>query len=609
MAMSGQTMASDTISPAEKSVHSTVVQMRALQQSLDAVERGDIAAALGHIDRLMEDESSTHVHTSARLLRGQISGAFKARQVFWLKRKVADVVVLVPNEAACLAAMQQWTDDCFWPVLIEDGWFTPMFVSAFSPKQIWRWSSRSAPSTTRLDKALLDTIKTHNQAQANNRQKRPRPPGLVVIDPYSSQRLGGLALALGRRQPISLMCHEGRIRTILSSTEAVALNARLLKVASYWQLPSNDTWFGLTIAGPLPYRYRAPVVNQDNQSPKVPLPANLTLRAVDDLLGRPESIGGDSGMRNAVVGRLTGLSVQVVYQAMCSLFIQPKRTLWVDAYSTRRGAIWSSYSMDRAVELMRQRFACELMTASTIGIQQFRKRTRPINHYDMIWINSSGGAKTWQFGGRSNSNDFPIGYPTAMHVIHSHSLANAWDVNTLAGRALAGGAYWYFGAMAEPYLIAFNQPTGMACKILAGTPVAFAARLLPGQHGASPWRLMLVGDPLFTLTESLRPRLQIEAIESATRVVRPDDTAPPAPRLCDTLLVNGHVAKELALACLDKPHALEADDLIRTVSVLYRHGAFDTLSLIPDELLTRHRMASVLVHLSRLTSGNTDTQE
>jgi hypothetical protein len=149
----------------------------------------------------------------------------------------------------------------------------------------------------------------------------------------------------------------------------------------------------------------------------------------------------------------------------------------------------------------------------------------------------------------------------------------------------------------------------MACKILAGTPVAFAARQLPGQHSASPWRTMLVGDPLFTLIGEQTPRIQIEAIEGAQPVMQPEDTAPLTARLRDTVLVQRQAARELALTCLEKPDPLEADDLARAVWVLYGHGTFDTLSALSDELLKGHRMARILVHLSRLTSTQYDPQK
>ncbi len=575
-------------------------QTESLLQALGALNRGDTAGSLARIDALLAMEPATSAQGAARVLRGQIESAFGARQTTWLNRKVADRVVLVEDEAAALAAMNQWTPESFWPVLIEDGWFTPIFIAAFEPAQIWRWGSDAGVEQD-LAEAWQQTIQSHNEQLAQGDPDRPRPPGMVVLDLKGPQRLGGLALALGRGQPIVVMRQGGRVRHVAALPDVMRFNSELMKAAAHWKLLSADAWFGITLAGPFPYRYRVPL--KENEKQKANDPFDMTLRAVDDMMGRLLDTQTQRLVRVAVVGRLSGTAGQALYQAMCGLYLQPKRMLWVDGYSLRGGTTWVDYGMNGAVERMGQRYECELLTGPQVNLEAFHRETRPINPFGMIWINSSGGSRSWQINGKAGPDDFPVGAATAMHVVHSHSLANAWNANTLAGRAVAGGAYWYYGAMAEPFLLAFNQPTGMAQRILAGTPVAFAARQMVGQMGATPWRLMLIGDPLFTLTDAHADRIELEPGPNFRPIERLGDDASAPQRLSQAVLIDRESTLPLALACVNQAEDLKADDLARAAWVLYRAGRHDALAPMSGPAVERHRMTGILLHLSRLAAG------
>ena len=563
-----------------------------------AVDRGDLAAARAELEMLLTGEPHPAVRRSALILRGQIDGTFKPRQAFWRDREVVDRVVLVDDEAAFLDAVGQWTPRRFWPVLIEDEWFTPMFVAAFTPHQVLRWSADSGHAPEDIEPALSDVIKAHNRRLLFHANDRPRPPGIVALDTKGSLWTGGLALALGRRQPVVNAVIGDNVHRVVDAATAIKLNSTLMAASARVGLHGRDEWFGLTLAGGYPYRYH---VTRGEQTDSTPKQVAQSMRAMDDLIGRSPSLGGPNPIRSAVVGRLTGGPAQGVYQAMCSLFLQPSRMLWLDTYAQRDDRQWQQFNMTPAVMLMRGRVRCDLLASKQLNIAQFRAATRPINPYGMIWMNTSGESAAWTIPGKGRTDDFPIGAATVMHVIHSHSLASAWNNDTLAGRAISGGAFWYFGAMNEPFLHAFSRPAGMAGKILAGTPIAFSARRISLESGSLPWRLMLVGDPLYVLRQTPATRVPPSDRLETTRLVAVRRDAPLTQRLRDAVLVDPKDALALAVECLKHVETLEPDDLLRAVTVLYAKKRFGFLSAVPDGVAQHHPMAAVIVRLSRLS--------
>ena len=51
---------------------------------------------------------------------------------------VVNRVVIVPDESTYLDEISRWSLAGRWPVLIEDSFFTPMFVRAFKPESVVR---------------------------------------------------------------------------------------------------------------------------------------------------------------------------------------------------------------------------------------------------------------------------------------------------------------------------------------------------------------------------------------------------------------------------------------------------------------------------------------
>lgn len=574
-----------------------------LHEAAAILESGDAAGAVAMLDRLIAGEPTKTVAHAARMMRGQIRGVFAARQAFWHQRTVANVIVLVPDEATFLAAVAQWTPDRFWPILIEDGWLTPIFVRAFRPAEIWR-VTRAAPGDGRqLKNDVLAFVKTLNRNLADQFEKRPRPPGIVLLDPSSAQRMGGIALACGRGQPTITAAAQAKRNAVVPFQPLLKLNAQLMKSSLQWRLNDSETWFAVTLAGPYPYRYEVP--SPPRASPEVPNEdaIKVHLRAVDDLIGRIHADDTGTDLRVAVVGRVTGDPVRSIYQAMCSLFLQPQRMAWVDAYSHQRDEAWRQYDMSPALELMAARYVGTLLRGQDATVVSVRRRFRPAHDFGMIWINSKGGAKIWHLDAKAGTDDFPIGTATAMHVVHSYSLARPWNNDTLAGRALAGGAYWYYGSIAEPYLVAFNRPVGMAAKMLAGTPAAFAARQIAGGPRALPWRLMLIGDPLFTLRAEPARREAMASVPGAVKLQGAVAGGPLASRLRSAVLLSDDAAVALAQRCLEDAASLSPDELVLALGAVYLAGRPELAAAIPHRMARAHPMAAVLARLGRLLTN------
>jgi hypothetical protein len=542
-----------------------------LRKAIGQAELPDPAAALATLDSLIDPEAKPDiVQLTARLLRHQLTGDFKARQQDWLNRRVLDMVVLVPDEAAFIAAVAGWTDQQFYPVLLADAWYAPIFVRAFAPRQVVVWEGEGAAP---YDLAKL--AETHNAALAVRERKAPLP-GLVVIEPNSPQAPAGVALALGRGQPIHLLPSPAETGKPTTPEVLGPFNAAIMQQAIRWQMIGMDQWVGLTLAGNYPYTYKADKAKGD------------TL-AVDDLLGRESR-----GLRLGVVGRLAPDKVQSVYMAMCSLFLQPKRVLLFDDYANRGGKTFEAYRLSTAKDVFDARYDVELVTGKQTSPTMLRKMTRTGKPFDMIWMNASGQNYSLDIQGRGVPDDMPIDMATCYYVVHSFSAQKPWDGHTVAGRALAGGGYWYFGSAHEPYLSAFVLPTGLAHKAMAGTPLAFAARQMPGHPLYRPWKLVVLGDPLYSLRDT--PAARVEPIDLPnTRPADPAAAKDAAGQLALAVITEPSNALAAAARCLKQADTIAPDALARAAQVVYDKGGYRALAALDPAAARRHPISHALV--------------
>jgi hypothetical protein len=137
----------------------------------------------------------------------------------------------------------------------------------------------------------------------------------------------------------------------------------------------------------------------------------------------------------------------------------------------------------------------------------------PINRFDLVMINSGGLPDRFAVrGGMGARSDVPWSVPAIIVKIHSFSAADPADPDSLAGRWLANGAFIYFGAINEPYLLAFRRPALVAEELADRLPISVAVRETLMEPFGHPWRLIYMGDPLFVMKTKPEPRLSAKAL-------------------------------------------------------------------------------------------------
>lgn len=561
----------------------------AYQQELDAYRDADQALnenerglAMRKLNRLIEHGESPRIRNLAQFLKNQIEGEFRKRQQLWLNRKIVDQLVIVPDEATYYRAIAHWTDEAFWPVMIEDSWFTPMFIQAFKPKRIMRYAAGAGPlpvngqteeTESGLIKYIQQMITDHNADQQQHQMQVQAglelpPPGVVVLDPKASQRAGGMALALGRAQPI-IVQPGSEMRKTVTRDHVEKLNEAIMGQCVQWNVIDPTSWFGITLAGDYPYRYQ---VSDDPNA----------FYATDDALGR-----GRDKTRQAVVGRLMPTAVHSIYMAMCSLFLHPKQTMIIDTYADKREQVWEPYKFGVAARMLKDRwYDVDMLQKNHANVAQYRKLVRPVNPFDLFFINAAGGVRTWNLIGQPTHHDMPMGGPNAMYMVHSFSATDPYDRQTLSGAALWGGTYWFFGSVFEPYLNAYTRPTPMMIKMLAGTPMAFAARHAPELGPQQAWRLYLIGDPLYALREHPPLRIGHEEAPVADKNLTPlPADAPPQATQSERLvhhLLQGQSDQAVSIAQqLISQEDLNDRQLSRVALILLKTDDYRSLLNIP----------------------------
>ncbi|MGL5062634.1 MAG: hypothetical protein ACRC62_21875, partial [Microcoleus sp.] len=119
-------------------------------------------------------------------------------------------VVLVPDAATFLAAIQKWNLKGRWPILIEDNKYTPQFVQRFQPDEIIRLPAvkQQLPKDRKLQKLMLESVAaawnaTDTQTlKAKWQQLGWEPPGIAISSENDPEKLAAVALAAGRGQPL-----------------------------------------------------------------------------------------------------------------------------------------------------------------------------------------------------------------------------------------------------------------------------------------------------------------------------------------------------------------------------------------------------------------------
>jgi hypothetical protein len=438
-----------------------------------------------------------------------------------------DQVYLVPDVPAAFEAIATWDEHQFFPILIDDPAWTLPFLRAFRPARVVRYragaGSRRPPpadgSRARWDAAMRAVARAWSRDGLSD-QDLPSaasvpvhlgatPPGLVFSHPDSPTLAAAVALAAGRFQPLVELDPLPRSTSgdpagfkgfgdVLDLAEARGFARRVELLAEAVAGPVRrlgDACDFLTLAGDWPYRYR------NDAEPGLVRGEH----ALDDLVGRiietDEGSLAASRRRWAFAGRIVGTPASGLYRAMCALFLLPERVMLWNTYGG--GAEWSDYTMTGPSRLLGQLAAgmeCVHREGSAASLSAWHQVLGPVSRFGWFQVNSSGGPKQFSIvGGAGRPSDLPRGDPAAVSMIHSFSAADPRDPATLAGRWLENGAFVYFGSMNEPYLQAFRTPGLVLALAAAPMPLAAALRQSELEPFGRPWRLVYLGDPLYTL--------------------------------------------------------------------------------------------------------------
>ncbi len=451
------------------------------------------------------------------------------------RRRVIDQVCLVPDVPTFFEAIAAWDEQYYFPILIDDPAWTLPFVRAFHPARIVRYR-RTLPVAATASKAEENDVWTdaaRAAVRAWSRSTLPgdpvtlaslppeglgeTPPGVVLSAPEAPMLAGAVALAAGHFQPLvqvqaplarpsapATSLRPLRFGDVLSVPQAWFF-ARTIEERVAWVVPRYDQLGDdcdfLTIAGDWPFRYAS---NEGN----APLQG---LYALDDFIGRRHESNGGAGWINqmrhrwAYTGRLLGDSTESVARAMASLFLQPRSALLWNTY--HGGTPWSEYAMTEAAQelapLVNGLPAIVHRAAGAADLADWHGTVDPVNHFDMIMLNSSGAPDQFHIvGGEGRPSDIPRGVPATVMMIHSFSAADPTDFQTIAGRWLENGAFNYFGSVYEPFLHSFRSPRLVASLFAAGIPLVACLRQGELETFGFPWRLCYLGDPLYRLSGS-----------------------------------------------------------------------------------------------------------
>ncbi len=431
---------------------------------------------------------------------------------------IVDKVVLVPDAATYLDEISRWTLRGRWPVLIEDDFFTPMFVRAFKPSKVIRRTSIGAmPATIEEKNAMAKNAITqswtvpgsdanpHNPAEAFA-SARFEPIGIVFASMSDPAWTAAVALAAGHGQVLSWL--EGSFdppSSTMGPSQFQELSSRIeegTRATGLGYISLGDAIDAVTICRSMPWKAEVPPGAQ--WAPPAganPKPGEAV--AVTDALCRIPD-----GRRWAIASNIFGDEVRCAYIAMCSLYLSQKSVWMMNTYGNEGD--FGRYAMTDGVEVLK---SAGYETTEFSGVQAsvvswlnlLMGGFKP----DVLYMNTMGNMdffKMWQEF-QCYPEDVPmLQHPMAMHLIHSWSLTSAESRDTVGGRWLERGIYAYAGSVYEPYLVAFVPPSMVATRMVNMVPFLVASRWGDGPID-SVWRVTMFGDPLMVVTSPSTPSL------------------------------------------------------------------------------------------------------
>lgn len=527
-------------------------------------------------------------------------------------QRVSDAVIIVSDAKSYIDAIARWKPDRLTPVLIDDGTELSRediarFVRAFNPKRVLRWSSPS-PDAASAEGARVSSPNAASFAQVKPedvyqalagvfgagehvndlaglmqgwKHAEYNPPGIVITSAQDPAWVAAMALSAGRGQAIAFMNPElmpnhlnGAFEQAQFGALAVAIEHVATSMDVEWAA-LGDTLDAITLCANAPSRVHI----QDKE-----------YLATGDLIGRRDN--SHKFARWAWPGQIAGTASQAAYRAMCALFLQPSEAWIFDGY--RSEAPFDQYDGSAAAQPLRARNMVTRVDDEPNGsARQWRLRGARACNAGLIFVNTMGNSDFFDLNtGRGRPGDVPfLAVPSAMHVIHSWSLERPAARDTLGGRWLERGAFLYVGSVNEPYLGAFVPPLEITRRLSGG--MIFGAAVRP--DNVPPWKVVCMGDPLYSLGAPMKREGAAEEFEGATPVgqgLREAMTSADWGVAFNLLRLEGRDADAiklldgiLAKAAKSERKALPLDaEAVRTVvPMLVRRGATPTLLTLAQQ--------------------------
>lgn len=540
--------------------------------------------------------------TAAAILRARV-------EAVRTKRRVVPIVAIVSDAKGFVGAISRWDVQSYFPVLIDDG--TPQarediarFVRAFKPARVVRfdgaigvfWPEKAEEQKAYLPHMIAKTLGFPDGAWMKKHAKDGdfKPNGIVLTSMTDPAWPAAVALAAGRGEilgfaPPNLAPGIDAATNVLWADK---YNELAVEVAKEWNVSYatlGDTIDAVTLCMAAPARVQ--IDNPAEVGGSLPFAGKAgEFLALTDWVGR----AAGTRARWAWAGQVFGTNASSTYRAMCSMFLQPDSAWIFDGYEA--GEPWSLFSGRKAAELFEKAgWRVWHNPAGKQGERDFRFAAGAVNapdadkHTDgsagvdagVILINSMGNADFFQLKpGTCLPGDVPLlNTPALVSMVHSWSAQVPGSFKTVGGRFLQHGAFAYVGSVHEPFLSAFVPTPQFAARMFV-MPLGAAARHDVGVP-AVPWRITVLGDPLFTFGPAA-PRAEAPAEMANTKPLEDDLKAALAEKKFEAaistlvLLGRDRDAARLGRALLEQDlEALTPGAALAAVLPAYRCGELD----------------------------------
>ncbi|MDD5644130.1 MAG: hypothetical protein PHO00_01620 [bacterium] len=393
-------------------------------------------------------------------------------------------VVIAPDEETFLYYLGEWSPENKFPIFIGESGYSQKFISAYGPDTVEKTGKKNIGGITEdnIFRALASSqtakgIKSISSGEGFKSyykmlNKGKAVDGIVIMSRNSKEAMAGAALAAFYKQDV-FMFDCGRSMDDKISFDGVdGLRNSILQFIRDrgYEYSGRKGIEYITIARDMPYIYERSM-------------------SVDDAIGREKMTDSDV---YAFVGRIVEVEEGAsLYQAMCSLFLEAGRSLFFDLWTPdwRLPAGYGAWMLfDRMVTLN--------VSVPQADIGSWRKITKGGLAANFIWVNTGGGPKDW--GGSGTPDDIPSGRPCCVYFAHSNSARDPRDKDTICGRWLRQGAYFYVGSIFEPYAQSFQFSYYAVKDLVEGKSFAQAFQTKRGLFKGRfdiPWKHIYIGNP------------------------------------------------------------------------------------------------------------------